>query len=140
MPTPWPLPSEESGRLAPRGAAKTKLAPSIKCSIRERWNLLPLQSFTRCSHASRAASADTKHTRGAARYRPSAGVRLLLAALSSEEPVVDAAAERSPNNRGDPEHPQLSERPSSDEHCGARAACRVHRKIGDRNPNQVNQR
>jgi hypothetical protein len=55
-------------------------------------------------------------------------------------PSVDHGAEHRPRDGSDPEHPQLRQRPTADDHRRSRAPRRVHREVGDRDTDQVDQR
>src|ERR1019366_4024001 len=53
---------------------------------------------------------------------------------------IDDARERPAGNWRQPEEPQLTDRPSADKHRGTGAARRIHREIGNRDADQVDQR
>jgi len=61
-------------------------------------------------------------------------------ALLLREPLIDHAAEYRAGNGRDPEQPQLLQRPTAHKERRARAARRVHRRVGDRDADQVDQR
>src|SRR5690242_18405482 len=55
------------------------------------------------------------------------------------ETAIDEPSESASKERGQPEEPQLRERPSADEQRGSGAARRIHGGVGHRNANQVDQ-
>ncbi len=57
-----------------------------------------------------------------------------------EDQRVGDARECRANHRGQPEQPQLLNRPAPDEERRGRAACRVHRRVRHRNADQMDQR
>ena len=52
---------------------------------------------------------------------------------------INHTGQRCANDGCEPEEPELLNGPAANEERGTRAACRVHRKVGDRNADQVNQ-
>ena len=55
------------------------------------------------------------------------------------KPPIDEAGDGRTDNRRHPEHPQLRHGPTLDDQGRPGAACRVHRRVGHRNADQVNQ-
>ncbi|KAG1259587.1 hypothetical protein G6F65_015275 [Rhizopus arrhizus] len=55
------------------------------------------------------------------------------------DPLVDDAADRAAQQRGDPEQPQLADRTAAGEERHGSGAGRVHRGVGDRDADQVDQ-
>ena len=55
------------------------------------------------------------------------------------QPAIEHAAERAADERRDPEHPELRQRPAADEQRRAGAARRVHRGVGDRDADEVDE-
>ena len=53
---------------------------------------------------------------------------------------MDHAGHHGADDRRDPEQPELLERPAADEQRRTGAARRVHRRVGHRNADQVDQR
>ena len=71
------------------------------------------------------------------RARPGRTERSVLAAGDG---AVDQRAQQGADDRRHPEQPQLRERPAADEDRHAGAARRVHRGVGHRDADQVDQR
>src|SRR4051794_26062030 len=57
-----------------------------------------------------------------------------------EDASIQPTAGDGADDRRNPEHPQLRERPPADEQSRSGAARRIHRRVGHRDADQVNQR
>jgi len=55
------------------------------------------------------------------------------------EPAIHDAGDQGADDRRDPEQPELIERPATRKQCRARAARRIHRRIGHGNADQMDQ-
>src|SRR6185295_15827082 len=60
--------------------------------------------------------------------------------LLLSQPFPQATGEHRTQDRRHPEHPQLLQRPAADQQCGAGAARRIHRGVGDGDADEVDQR
>src|SRR5215831_6709895 len=58
---------------------------------------------------------------------------------STGERRVHYASRDCPNKRRNPEEPELPEGPATNKNCWTSTPSRVHRHVGDRDANQVNQ-
>ena len=65
---------------------------------------------------------------------------LLLLALAFGDALVGDTADHATENRGDPEEPELLDGSTADEHGHSGRACRVHRGIGHRDRDEVDER
>src|SRR5581483_12034607 len=59
---------------------------------------------------------------------------------SLEDRSMDEARERRAGDRRDPEEPELRDRPAADEERRSRAARGIHRRVRDRDADQVDER
>src|SRR5262245_49536438 len=62
-----------------------------------------------------------------------------LAGRLFAQPTVQDPAERAADQRRDPEQPKLHQSPSTDEQGGPGAARRVHRRVGHRDADEVDE-
>ena len=65
---------------------------------------------------------------------------LLFAALAFGEALVSDTADHAAENRGDPEEPELLDGSTANEHSHSGRAGRVHRRVGHRDRNEVDER
>ena len=67
-------------------------------------------------------------------------VKLLLAALAFGDALVSDTADHAAQNRGDPEEPELLDGRTANEHSHSGRAGRVHRRVGHRDRDEVDER